>query len=79
MQLPHDPARLRRWQVRTDSEELEDTARLTAERRFVLGLGLSQVARRLARGAGNPMLRRDCRDLLEKANLYVAPLLSVRP
>jgi hypothetical protein len=59
-------------------DEAEQCARETLELRFLAGLRLSDLSRRIARAAGADWVVAPGDDLAEKALLYAEPLRRLR-
>ncbi|MBI3270393.1 MAG: hypothetical protein HYZ53_15395 [Planctomycetes bacterium] len=73
MELPFRREALLGFAARIEEEERRLAEQETPEERFRLGLGLSQLARVLARGVRGSWLDEDD-DLAAKAQRYAAPL-----
>ncbi len=57
-----------------EQDEAEQYEHETPERRFLIGLHLSELTRKLAKAAGADWIVEPADDLDEKAHMYAAPL-----
>jgi hypothetical protein len=77
MILPVRRDALRDRELLDEADELEAYARSTPSERLALALALSDLTRKLAKGAGSRWIDEGSADLETKAALYVAPLRAL--
>jgi hypothetical protein len=77
MILPVRREALRDRQLLDEADEMDAHARGTPSERLGLALALSDLARKLARGAGSRWVEEGSADLESKSALYVAPLRAL--